>query len=280
MEYRKLYEEGISALTEAGIADARIDAGLLLEYVCQTTRNDLYAHGDAEVAEDRVSTYRQLIQKRSARIPLQQIVGKTEFMGLIFTVNDRVLTPRQDTECLVEEAMLVTNDGDAVLDVCTGSGCILISLMRYKNDLTGVGVDLSEDALAIARMNAEQNGVNPSIIKSDLFDQVEGTYDVIVSNPPYIRPEVIETLEPEVRDHEPRMALYGGEDGLDFYRRIIDESPNYLRGGGYLLFEIGYDQGDDVSKLMEQAGYSDVRVVKDLAGLDRVVLGRKRLSKE
>lgn len=282
MNYRGLYEEGFRTLTDAGIADARTDSGLLLEYICNTNRNFLYAHGDSEMGEEDSVRYFDLIKKRSERIPLQQLTGSTEFMGLAFRVNEHVLCPRLDTECLVEEAMIVTNDGDSVLDLCTGSGCILISIMKYKNDIQGVGADLSEDALNVARINAEQNDVRAVFVHSDLYENVDSKnrFDVIVSNPPYIRPDVIETLDPEVKDHEPRMALDGGEDGLDFYRRIIDGSPAYIKKGGYLLFEIGYDQGRDVANLMERAGYIGVKVVQDLAGLDRVVLGQCSNCKE
>lgn len=282
MNYRGLYEEGFRTLTDAGIADARTDSGLLLEYICNTDRNFLYAHGDSEMGEEDSVRYFDLIKKRSERIPLQQLTGSTEFMGLAFRVNEHVLCPRLDTECLVEEAMIVTNDGDSVLDLCTGSGCILISIMKYKNDIQGVGADLSEDALNVARINAEQNDVRAVFVHSDLYENVDSKnrFDVIVSNPPYIRPDVIETLDPEVKDHEPRMALDGGEDGLDFYRRIIDGTPAYIKKGGYLLFEIGYDQGRDVANLMERAGYIGVKVVQDLAGLDRVVLGQCSNCKE
>lgn len=282
MNYRGLYEEGFRTLTDAGIADARTDSGLLLEYICNTDRNFLYAHGDSEMGEEDCVRYLDLIRRRSERIPLQQLIGSTEFMGLTFRVNEHVLCPRLDTECLVEEAMIVTNDGDSVLDLCTGSGCILISIMKYKNDIQGVGADLSEDALNVARINAEQNDVRAVFVHSDLYENVDSKnrFDVIVSNPPYIRPDVIETLDPEVKDHEPRMALDGGEDGLDFYRRIIDGSPAYIKKGGYLLFEIGYDQGRDVANLMERAGYIGVKVVQDLAGLDRVVLGQCSNCKE
>ncbi len=276
--YRELYEQGVAALRDTGVPDAELDARLLLEYVCHTDRNTLYAHGDLPVSDIMCEMYRQLTGKRAQRIPLQHLLGTQEFMGLTFVVNEHVLIPRQDTECLVEEAMLVTADGDRVLDLCTGSGCILLSIMNYKNEIEGVGLDLSKEALDVARLNAERLGKQALFIESDLFGQLpeqlpEQRFDVIVSNPPYIRSDVIKTLEPEVREHEPLSALDGGEDGLVFYRRIIKEAPAYIRKGGNLLMEIGYDQGEAVSSLMEAAGFNDVAVVKDLAGLDRVVRG-------
>ena len=197
-------------------------------------------------------------------------------MGLTFAVNENVLIPRQDTEILVEEILPYLTSGVRILDMCTGSGCILISLLHYSLWAEGVGADLSAGALQVARKNAEvllSQERKVSFVESDLFEKVEGRYDIIVSNPPYIQTEVIKGLMPEVRDHEPMMALDGTEDGLYFYRRIVEESKEFLRKEGRLFFEIGYDQAEDVKKLMETAGFTDVTVVKDFAGLDRVVHG-------
>ncbi|MBP5198523.1 MAG: peptide chain release factor N(5)-glutamine methyltransferase [Lachnospiraceae bacterium] len=277
MNYRQLYDFGRGALEKAGITDAAVDAGLLLQYVCGTDRGYLYAHGDSEVSEKDEEAYRDLLEKRSKRIPLQHLTGTCGFMGLDFKVSKDVLIPRQDTEILVEEALKNTYDGMKVLDMCTGSGCILISILNYKNDCKGLGVDLSEAALDIARENADRliPDKDFEFIKSDLFEKVEGKFDVIVSNPPYIRTDEIETLEPEVKDHEPRMALDGEGDGLIFYRRIAKECLPHLNGGGYLIFEIGYDQGSEVKDIMVGENFKDVTIVKDLAGLDRVVMGYK-----
>ena len=196
-------------------------------------------------------------------------------MGLEFGVNEYVLVPRQDTEILVESVLDILEGGMEVLDMCTGSGCILISLLKLCSfaDVRGVGADVSEHALKVACENAEKLGVDVKFLHSDLFSNVEGKYDVIVSNPPYIRTAVIEELKEEVKLHDPFIALDGKEDGLYFYRRIVDESTNHLKKGGKLYFEIGYDQGEDVSRLMREAGFADVTVKKDLAGLDRVVFG-------
>lgn len=285
MNYRELYLEGKGALADAGIAEAELDARLLLEFVCKTDRNTLLVHGDKEVTGEEERIFRELIGRRCGRVPLQQLTGVQEFMGLEFTVNEKVLIPRQDTEILVEEALRSLHDGMRVLDLCTGSGCILISLLRYSNNCSGVGADLSAEALEVAAENAGrllggqvlagagEGEKNVCFLQSDLFERVEGMFDMIVSNPPYIRTRVIDTLMPEVREHEPRQALDGGEDGLLFYREILRGCGSYLKKGGTLFFEIGYDQGEAVRRLMEQAGFLEVCVVKDYGGMDRVVCG-------
>lgn len=314
MTYGEIYETGRAALRGAAVEEAETDARLLLEFVCGTDRNTLLAHGDREVTAEQEGVYKELLRKRSEHIPLQYLTGVQNFMGLDFTVNRHVLIPRQDTEILVEEAMKELHDGMEVLDLCTGTGCILISLLYYSNNCRGVGADISEGALEIAADNAERllgsrrvsnsskvslgeretaeklcgteqadvgiellYGTDPdrqvSFVHSDLFENVDGKFDMIVSNPPYIQSEVIDTLMPEVREHEPRQALDGGRDGLLFYRRILAEVFRYLRRGGTLFFEIGHDQGESVSRLMEESGLTEIRVVKDYGGLDRVVWG-------
>lgn len=283
MTYRRLYERGESLLKEAGIEEAKLDARLLLEYVCHTDRNTLLVHGDREVSEEEERRYGQLLERRCRRIPLQYIMGTQEFMGLEFTVNENVLIPRQDTEILVEEVLKNLHDGMRVLDMCTGSGCILISLLRFSNDCTGVGADISEKALETARGNAERllegtRAGSCSFCRSNLFKNITGVFDILVSNPPYIRSDVIDTLMPEVREHEPRLALDGEADGLAFYRRIVREGSGHLTGGGMLFFEIGSDQAEAVSGLMAEAGYLEINVVKDYAGLDRVVYGTKSFA--
>ncbi|MBQ9142301.1 MAG: peptide chain release factor N(5)-glutamine methyltransferase [Lachnospiraceae bacterium] len=276
MKYQECYAEGKAALQQAEIAEADLDARLLLEHICGTNRNDLLVHGDREVEEEKLAAYRTAIAKRSERIPLQHITGIQDFMGLEFKVNEHVLIPRQDTEILVEEIMREMQDNVRILDMCTGSGCILISLLHYSNWCEGVGVDISVEALKVACGNGEAllpEEKRPRWVESNLFEKVEVRFDIIVSNPPYIRTEVIDTLMPEVRLHEPIQALDGTEDGLFFYRRIVEEAPSYLIREGRLYFEIGHDQAKEVSALMEKAGFSDIRVVKDYAGLDRVVCG-------
>ena len=206
---------------------------------------------------------------------MQYIVGETEFMGLKFKVNSNVLVPRQDTETLVEEALKVVRPGMKVLDMCTGSGCIIISILHNVSNVEGHAVDISKQALNVAKENAKLNDVSVMFERSDLFDNVAEKFDIIVSNPPYIPTAEIAKLMPEVAQFEPMEALDGKEDGLYFYKRIVENCGNYLTEGGSILFEIGHDQGISVSELLKDAGFSDVRVIKDLAGNDRVVAGRK-----
>lgn len=275
MRYGALYQEGRTLLQQALIEEADLDARILLEHVCHTNRNDLLVHADKEVTEVWEHTYRSLIARRAVHIPLQQLTGIQEFMGLEFLVNEHVLIPRQDTEILVEEAMRRMQDGMHILDMCTGSGCVLLSLLHYSNETAGLGVDLSLQALEVARQNAKQLAIKADFIRSNLYEQVNKNdkFDMIVSNPPYIPCAVIETLMPEVKDHEPRMALDGREDGLYYYREIINTSRYYLHGGASLLLEIGWEQGKQVTEYMEQAGYTQIEIVQDLAGLNRVVVG-------
>ena len=274
MQYAKLYHIGKEQLQKAGITDAELDARLLLEFICHTDRNALYAHGDQEIEDEKMHDFLQLIEKRAVHIPLQHLTGEQNFMGLDFLVNEHVLIPRQDTEILVEEIMRDLHDGIRILDMCTGSGCILLSLLHYSNDCSGVGVDVSEDALAVARQNADRlAGKQAGFIQSDLFEKVEGSFDLIVSNPPYIRSQEIAGLMPEVREHEPHLALDGKDDGLHFYREIIKGAMPHLKRGGQLFFEIGYDQREAVQALLAANGYTEIAVVKDYAGLDRVVYG-------
>ena len=278
MTYRECYEQGCRTLQAAGIEEAALDARLLLETVCGTDRNDLLVHGEQPVAPEAEEKYLNWIRQRAEHIPLQQLTGEQDFMGLTFSVNEHVLIPRQDTEILVEEVLKELHDGMRVLDMCTGSGCILLSLLHYSNDCEGLGVDLSAEALEVAGRNVlkvltPEKAEHAHFLQSDLFEKVEGKFEIIVSNPPYIASAEVEKLMPEVRDHEPRMALDGTEDGLYFYRRIIEEAGKYLVSSGMLFFEIGYDQGQAVSELMRTEGYHEVQVVQDYAGLDRVVFG-------
>lgn len=274
MNYGECYLLGKRRLEEAGILEAGLDARLLLEDVCRTGPDELLAHGDRPVEKEQEEAYLCRIKRRAAHVPLQHITGVQEFMGLEFEVNDQVLIPRQDTEILVEEVLRHMTDGSRILDMCTGSGCILLSLLHYSNGCSGVGADLSDGALQVARRNAEKLGEEDALfIRSDLFGRVEGTFDFLVSNPPYIASGQIGELMEEVRLHEPLPALDGGADGLFFYRKILEECPRYLKRGGGLFLEIGYDQGEAVRSLMESAGFHEVSIVRDYAGLDRVATG-------
>ena len=289
MSLKDAYLSAVERLQMSGVPEPELDAWYLLEHVTGISRAAYYAEPDRELGEEQRNAYEALVGRRALRIPLQHITGVQEFMGLEFSVSGAVLIPRQDTEVLVEEALRVLKEEDlpgqkgetAVLDVCTGSGCILLSVLYYAKQagmgaVRGTGSDLSGDALCMAEKNAEKLGLKAQLLQSDLFDEISGRYSIILSNPPYIRRQEIEGLQPEVRDGDPRMALDGGEDGLDFYRKISRESTEHLLQGGYLMFEIGCGQAADVAGMMEREGFADIRVKKDLAGLDRVVYGRYR----
>lgn len=330
MTLREVYRIGTEKLAAAGIEESSLDAWYLLEHVTGISRVSFLADSAKVMEDDVKEQYLELIERRAKRIPLQHITGVQEFMGLEFKVNEHVLIPRQDTEILVETALEElgkrlrfhtvqspsgknTQDGDAsirILDMCTGSGCILLSTLYYAKQetekcglsaqsrlqkmnrettygqteptgvldkgsvtITGLGIDISSAALCVAKQNGENLHIEADWIESDLFTGIVGAFDMILSNPPYIPSAVIETLQPEVREHDPRLALDGKEDGLYFYRRIIEESREYLNFGGHLIFEIGAEQGEAVSSYMRECGYTEVTVKKDLAGLDRVVSG-------
>lgn len=273
MTYREAINLGEKVLSTADIDDVKVDAWLLLEMVCRIDRSFYYMHMEEDMPEEQVSEYEIAIKKRAERIPLQYIVGETEFMGLKFKVNSSVLIPRQDTETLVEEALKAVRPGMKVLDLCTGSGCIIVSILHNVKDVEGYATDISKQALNVAKENAKLNDVSVNFERSDLFENVAGTFDVIVSNPPYIRTEEITRLMPEVCAFEPMEALDGKEDGLYFYRKIIGECQNYLNPEGRIFFEIGYDQGAEVSGLLREAGFHEVEVMKDMAHNDRVVTG-------
>lgn len=343
---------GKKILKNAGIVEADLDAWYLFEqsfgisraqyFLCarenivgstaqkiavQEQHGDLLESGNAlECAElwlkEKLSAYENALKKRAARIPLQQIIGQQEFMGLSFFVNEHVLIPRQDTETLVELVLQEQKDKDiSILDMCTGSGCIAVSLKKLGGYAHVEGADISEESLKVAKRNSEEilenNDVNNDAVssrteqiqnctnltnnqnkqdnseermvsevrrvsqtgvtfrRSDMFSSFRGTeqFNVIVSNPPYIPSAVIEELEPEVRDHEPRGALDGTADGLYFYRILAEECAKHLTPGGHVYFEIGYDQGAAVKELLDNRGFKDTRVIQDLAGKDRVVCG-------
>lgn len=275
-----IYRKGSRILEEALVPEASLDAWLLLSYVAGITKASYYGDPDREISEREAERYFAFIAERAKRVPLQHITGEQEFMGYTFQVNEHVLIPRQDTEILVEEAIKELRPGARALDLCTGSGCILLSLLKTAKErlhikgIRGVGTDISEEALAVAKENAKSLGVQAQFVKGDLFAKTEERFDLIVSNPPYIPTEAIEGLQEEVRLFDPRIALDGGADGLHFYREIVRQSIDHIEDAGTLMFEIGCEQGEVVASLMESAGYSRVRVKKDLSGLDRVVRGR------
>lgn len=278
MTVRELLEQGTRLLGQAGVEESASDAWILLEYVTGLDRAHYYMEMMSAVSADKEQRYLELIKQRSGRVPVQQITNEAWFMGLPFFVNEHVLIPRLDTEVLVEKVLKTVRPGMRILDMCTGSGCILLSLLHEEKSLKGVGADISPDALDVARRNSVQLGLDEraEFVRTDLFEAIPGDekFDIIVSNPPYIRSDVIPGLMEEVRDHEPLLALDGHEDGLFFYRRIVREARRCLKPGGRLFFEIGFDQGDALRELLTEAGYKDVAITKDLAGLNRVAEGR------
>lgn len=269
-------------LESEGIADADSDAFILLSHVTGMSRMAYSLERNRELGSDETERLEEALQRRSAHIPVQQITGEAWFMGYPFRVNEHVLIPRMDTETLVETVLerlpSVPEGKDGtrkVLDLCTGSGCILLSLLKEAPMLSGTGADVSLPALKVARANGEKLGIQARFVQSDLWENIEGEFEIIVSNPPYIARQVIPTLDAEVKDHEPVLALDGGEDGLDFYRRIIAKAYLHLAPAGLLAFEIGYDQGGALTALFQKAGYRNTEILKDLSGLDRVALGWK-----
>lgn len=275
MTLREACLYGERKLEEAGVPEAKLNGWLLLEYVSGCTRSHYLAYPNEKLPEKVEQDYLEVLKLRCKRIPLQYITGVQEFMGHTFFVDDQVLIPRQDTELLVEETLKYLKPGMRFLDLCTGSGCILLSLLLGCPETQGVGADISPGALKVAGKNQERLGqnLNALLLESDLFEEIEGSFDVIVSNPPYIKRQEIGELMDEVRLYEPLSALDGHEDGLYFYRRIAKESPAYLKAGGKLYLEIGCEQGLLVSKLLEEQGFCEIEVKKDLSGLDRVVIG-------
>lgn len=291
--FHELLTQGTQLLMNAGIEEARLDAWLLLEYTADISRAWYYAHPESEVNEEIVSEYLSLCQKRAEHIPLQHLTHQACFMGYDFYVDERVLVPRQDTEVLAEEALhqLRNIRNPRILDMCTGSGCLLLSLLMELPDATGTGVDISEAALAVAERNRKNLELEKRavLVQSDTFSgdyfqknsgNISLEYDMLISNPPYIRTEDIEGLMEEVRFHDPVLALDGKENGLYFYEKITEQAGTYLKPGGWLMYEIGCDQGMDVSEIMKKNGFEQIEIKKDLAGLDRVVTGRKMQEKQ
>ncbi|MBR6380576.1 MAG: peptide chain release factor N(5)-glutamine methyltransferase [Lachnospiraceae bacterium] len=269
-------------LEGGGVPDSRTDAMILLREIAGIEAAQLLAYPEREVEQSVAQQVLNLAERRAGRIPLQILLGRTDFMGLSFRVREQVLIPRPDTEILVEEALKDVKDGDRILDLCTGTGCILISLLHYSNECLGTGTDISREALALAGENAdllpEEKRSSVRFLEGDLFDALESgeKYDIIVSNPPYIARGEIPGLMPEVREFDPVCALDGGEDGMDFYRRIAAGAGAFLTPGGKLFLEIGCDQAQAVTDELEAAGFCEIRVTRDYGGNDRVVSAKVR----
>lgn len=269
-------KENTDKLDAAGISDASVDIWLLLEHFASIDKSDYFANQDMKISKVHAEQIEEAVEKRIKHIPLQHIIGQTEFMGLTFKVNENVLVPRFDTEILVDEVVkYVGDDFLKVLDMCTGSGCIAITISDMCDNATVVASDISKEALEVAKENNTLNQTEVTFIESDLFENVEGKFDVIVSNPPYIRTKDIESLEDEVKIHDPHLALDGGESGLEFYQAITKQAKDYLNTNGMIFFEIGFDQAEEVSNILEENGYQDIVVKKDLAMNDRVIYAKK-----
>ena len=271
------------ALLQWGIAETgskkRLEAELLLCYVLGTSRALLLAHDDMEATEVQIEAYQGMIMQYQSGAPLQYLLGKTDFMGLELQVTPAVLIPRFDTECLVERALQLLEPilQPTVLDICTGSGAIAIAISHYKKDAVVYAGDLSAEALRVATQNNAQCGTTVRFRQGNLlepFSDLQGKVDLLISNPPYVTTEEMQVLPEDVRQ-EPRMALWGGEDGLYFYRKITAAAVTQLHSGGWLAFEVGWQQGDAVRQLLLDHGFDDVEILQDWQGLDRVVCGRK-----
>ena len=275
-----LLSKSIQYLKRYGVENARLDAEYIFAHVLGVKRAALVLNFDDEISEENKNLIRQYIIRRGKhREPLQYIIKEWEFYGRIFKVSEGVLIPRPDTEILVEQCIMLMKEieNPKILDIGTGSGAISITLAKELPDSEVLGLDISDEALKIAVENRELNeALNLKFLKSDVFKNVrDKNYDLIVSNPPYIPMEEYNELMPEVKKYEPKMALTDGGDGYYFYRKISEESMDYLKNGGYLAFEVGYNQGETVSQLMEKNGFRVVGRVADYAGIERVIIGRK-----
>ena len=273
MNWRELLKAGKERLIRAEIEDADCDAWILLEYISGLDRARFFLYEQEKVPTDVITKYTEMLEQRSCHIPVQHLTGSQEFMGLEFMVTPDVLIPRQDTELLVETVLPYVK-GKKVLDVCTGSGCIAISLALLGQTSATDAVDISEKALKVAKINAGRLHAPVDFYQGDLLEDIKGTYDVIVSNPPYIASGELQKLMPEVHDHEPELALDGGTDGLDFYPRLLQEVTKHLAPGGIFVVEIGYDQGVAVREMFRRNHFEDVKCHQDLCGKDRVIIGR------
>ena len=266
----------LKMLSDAKIEDGRNKYFILTKKILNYSKEYILVHGNEDVELEEFKKLEMYINKLIEGIPVQYLTNEQEFYGNKFYVDDNVLIPQPDTEILVEEAISIIKNGDKVLDLCTGSGAIGISLKKkFADKINVIGTDISKEALRVAKMNADANRVSVEFVESNMFDKiVENDFDLIVSNPPYIETNVIKTLSKEVQN-EPHIALDGGSDGLDFYRIIVKEGKDYLKSGGYLIIEIGFNQRDEVINLLKENNYLDIYSKKDYSGNDRIVVGRR-----
>lgn len=262
-------------LANKGVENARLEAEWLLCEALALDRVGLYLNFDKPLSDAELASFRQMVARRAKREPLQHILGTQEFMGLEFKVSPAVLIPRHDTETLLQEALRVAPQAATALDIGSGSGCVAIALAKNLAGAAVISVDIAADALELAAQNAALNGVQVDFRHGSMFEPVQGeSFDLIVSNPPYIPTADLAGLEPEVRDFEPRTALDGGVDGLNFYRQIVAQAPEHLSPRGWLLVEVGIGQDGQVKELFASAGFSAIFTAKDPGGIERVVGGQ------
>lgn len=269
-----LLADGTKMLTQAGIDEAELDARYILEYITGLNSAQYFIHSEDIIEKNKAEEFFRLIERRSKRIPLSYVIGTRDFFGLTFKVDENVLIPEQETELLVEE-VIKHSEGKSVLDMCTGSGCIAISIALFGKPSKVAASDISEKALEVARENAKSlKSGEISFIQGDMFENVTDKFDIIVSNPPYIETGEIDELMPEVRDYIPRLALDGDIDGLKFYRIISKEAVKKLNKNGRIFYEIGYNQSRAVASILLENGFTDVKIMKDYSGLDRIVMAK------
>ena len=284
---RSLMKFAIDHLQRRGIDEARLNVELLLSHALQCKRIELYTNFDKPLAAEELKAFRSLYERRLNREPVQYIVGGASFMGMQFKVDSRVLIPRPETETLVEQAMLVSQKAGrgqpcSIMEIGTGSGNIVISLAKFVKGAKLWTIDVSEEALALARENAEYHGVSDRIVfeRMDAFEPVDQLllrrFDLLVSNPPYVSAGEWEELQHEFRRFEPRVAVSDWKDGLEFYRRLVELAPYLLRDQGTMIVEVGYGQAETVARMMTDAHYEDVGIVPDLQHIPRVVMGKTR----
>ena len=269
-----LLADGAKMLTQAGIEEAELDARYILEHITCLNSAQYFIHSEDIIEKNKAEEFFRLIERRSKRIPLSYVIGTRDFFGLTFKVDENVLIPEQETELLVEE-VIKHSEGKSVLDMCTGSGCIAISIALFGKPSKVAASDISEKALEVARENAKSLKAGEiSFIQGDMFENVTDKFDIIVSNPPYIETREIDELMPEVRDYIPRLALDGDIDGLKFYRIISKEAVKKLNKNGRIFYEIGYNQSRAVASILFENGFTDITVIKDYSGLDRIVMAK------
>ena len=275
----EILKEATQILDSAGVPEARREAGSLLSFILRKDRTFLISHAEDPIDDKSISSYREVVERRASGEPLQYITGVQDFFGREFRVTPDVLIPRPETELLVEAALELS--GSSLCDVGTGSGCIAVTLLCELPDTRAVAIDKSPAALEIARLNARAHAVSDraTFVMSDCFDALDPSqfqFDLIASNPPYVSEAIVAGLQREVRDHEPMIALSPGPDGLSMIRRLLHDAPSFLKKNGHLIMEIGFDQGEAVKRLVNDAAWRLVDVRPDLQGIPRIVILQKK----